>query len=114
MEYNSKENFDLLVEKGDIVQCARCGEWNAFANQDHNMDVNTKERLIPDDGFADYGQAYSDEELLTNFPNVYPITCCSGFEWECGNCGANNIPIDSPLLAEVYTHVPLEAYYEEE
>lgn len=105
-EYNSKENFDQLVEKGDIIQCPSCGEYNAYAWEDVNMDCNSGLRIKPDDGFSDGGEAYTDEECLTNWPDVYHIPSSSCWEWECGNCKAHLVEANSPILAECYTHIP--------
>lgn len=37
---------------------------------------------------------------------IETITTHSCFEWTCPHCNASLAPIDSPILAEVYTHIP--------
>lgn len=101
---NTMESFEALLACGDIVECPGCGAYNAYASQDVNMDVNTGLRIKPDDGFADGGELYTDDELLTAWPDVYSIPAASCFEWKCRNCGTNWTPIDSPINANVYTH----------
>lgn len=76
-----------LVECGDIEECAACGRLSAYAWQD-------VERL--------------------EARGVAHIGAASGFEWQCGHCSASNVPQDSPLLAEVYTHTAPEDHDERE
>jgi hypothetical protein len=87
----SNETLDIeaLVESGDIECCAACQEYSAYSwtyvtPKEHHV------RLGYDKG------------------DIAHIGACSGFEWECGHCGAHNVPEDSPLLDEVYTHVSRE------
>jgi hypothetical protein len=103
-DYNTIENFNSLVEKGDIVECPNCLKYNAYAFMDVNIDSNTGIRFINADGFADGGEAYTDDEILTNWPDVYGISSCSGFEWECGNCHTHWMDRNSPINHPAYTH----------
>jgi hypothetical protein len=82
-------DIDALVESGDIVCCAACQEHSAYSW----AYVTPKEHHF---------------RLGYNPGDIAHVGASSGFEWECGHCGANNVPEDSPLLAEVYTHVSLE------
>ena len=104
-QYNTKENFEKLVEKGDIVQCPKCEQYSAYAYMDVNIDTNTGLRLTPEDGFSDGGEFYTEDEILSNWPDVYPISACSGMgEWTCGNCKTPWMSVDSPLNHPCYTH----------
>jgi hypothetical protein len=82
-------NIEALLESGDIECCAACGEHSAYSWRY----VTPKEHH--------YRLGYNKGEIAH-------IGAASGFEWECGHCGAHNVPEDSPLLAEVYTHVSPE------
>jgi hypothetical protein len=101
---NTPESFKALLAYGDILQCPGCGAYNAYAYQDVNMDVNTGLRIKAEDGYKDGGELYTDDELLTNWPDVYHIPAASGFEWQCRNCGSDWTPIDSPINSPCYTH----------
>jgi len=76
--------IDTLLESGDLKQCAACGElsadsWNLVtAKSDFSRDAKPGE--------------------------IGHIGAASCFEWACGHCGANNVYVDAPILAEVYTH----------
>jgi hypothetical protein len=102
--YNSMENFNKLVEKGDIELCPNCNQYSAYAWMDVNIDVHTGLRLTNDDGFSDDNEPYTDDEILTNWPDVYSIPSASGFEWQCGNCKTSWMEKDSPIAANCYTH----------
>ena len=103
-EYNTIENFERLLEKGDIVQCPNCGEYNCYAWIDANMQDG--QRLTNADGLLDGNIFYTDNDILTNWPDVYHISCTSAFEWQCGNCQTCWMESDSPLNSECYTHIP--------
>lgn len=105
--YNSLEYFNKLVEKHDIEVCPICGAYSAYANQDVNMmQINGGfKRYTNQDGLSDGNEEYTNNEILTNWPNVYHIGACSCFEWQCGNCKNSFSPVDSPINAECYTHV---------
>lgn len=110
--YNTLDNFNKLIKKGDILLCPFCNQYSAYAWQDVNMDCNTGLRLTPADGLSDEGELYTDDELLSNWPDVYHIGASSGLgEWQCGNCKICFVHRDSILLAEVYTHVSPKIYY---
>lgn len=86
---NQNIDIEALKESGDIVECAGCGELSAYAWQ-----------------FVADKPSYS--RLCFEKGEIAHVGACSGSEWECGHCGANNVEADSPLLAEVYTHVAPE------
>lgn len=86
---NGTVDIDALVESGDINCCAACSEHSAFSWA----------YVTPKEQHFRLGYEPGD---------IAHIGACSGFEWECGHCGANNVPEDSPLLAELYTHVSRE------
>jgi hypothetical protein len=46
-----------------------------------------------------YDDESEDQGILT-------ITTHSCFDWTCPHCNTSLAPIDSPILAEVYTHIP--------
>jgi hypothetical protein len=81
--YNTMEVFNRLVEIGCIEYCEKCGQYSAYSYRDVNMQDGG--RLINDDGFADGGCEYSDDEILTNWPNVYSIGSAYSDGWTCGN-----------------------------
>ena len=87
MDANQEQEHDIeaLMESGAIVECARCSELSAYAWR------YVAEKPSYYRGCYDKGE-------------VAHVGACSGFEWECGHCGANNVPHDSPLLHELYTH----------
>jgi len=93
--HNTKEYFQKMLDKGNIEFCPACGCYSAYASQDINMQDG--QRLINDDGFKDGGEAYTDDEILTNWPDVYSIGACSCAGWECGNrsCGLSWVEEDS-------------------
>ena len=45
-----------------------------------------------------------DSEYDDTLPAVYHIPAASGFEWQCGKCGAHWTDADSPINAPCYTH----------
>lgn len=83
MELNQTQ-IDALLASEDLVQCAACGELSAYsfnlvtARADFRMDAKPGE--------------------------IGHVGAASCFEWECGHCGANNVDLEAPILAEVYTH----------
>jgi hypothetical protein len=86
---SEKIDVEALKASGDIVECADCGElsaysWRYVAEKEHYFRLGFEKGEIA---------------------NVGAASC---FEWDCGHCGANNVPEDSPLLAEVFTHVSQE------
>lgn len=78
-------DIEALVDIGELVRCAACGELSAFS--------------------WDHVTARSESRLDANPGDIAHVGATSFHEWECGHCGANNVEIGSPLLAEVYTHV---------
>ena len=105
MKHNSRAMFEKLLAKGDIIQCPACGEYNAYAQFDCNIDPNTGVRLTNDDGYSDGNEPYTDNDILTTWPDVYHIPSASCYEWQCGSCKLSFAPVDSPIMAECYTHV---------
>jgi hypothetical protein len=103
-QYNTMENFNKLVEKGDIIECPNCQAYNAYAWIDVNMDVNTGLRLTTEDGFSDGDEPYTEDEILSNWPDVYSIPTHSAWEWECRNCKTHWMERNSPLNHPCYTH----------
>lgn len=91
--HNTKEYFQKMLDKGDIEICPKCKCYSAYAYEDVNMQDG--QRLVNDDGFADGGEAYTDEDILTEWPDVYHIGACSCAEWQCGNCGTYWVERDS-------------------
>jgi len=75
---------ESLIESGDIVECAACGELSAYS-----FDLVT---------------ARSEYRLDANPGEIAHVGAASCWEFECGHCGANNVEVDAPILAEVYTH----------
>ena len=65
--------------------CPNCGAENCYAWDDCNDP--------------------KDSDFDANFDKVYHIPSCSGFEWTCGNCGLSFCDVNSPINAEVYTHI---------
>lgn len=84
------EKIEALLESGDLVQCAACGEISSHS-WTHVTEKETYYRLD-----------FKPGEIA----NIGASSC---FEWECGHCGANNVDADAPILAEVYTHQELAA-----
>lgn len=79
---------DELIEAGDVVECAACGEHSAYA-----WDLVT---------------ARSEFRMDAETGQIAHVGAASCFEWECGHCGAHNVHRDAPILAEYYTHVEYE------
>ena len=90
------ESLDSLIDDGSILQCPSCNAYNAYAWCDVNMDPNTHEREPRDE----------DNPITMIEENVYHIPAASCFDWQCGKCGTPWAEADSPIMAEVYTHVP--------
>ena len=89
---HTPEQLAALKEEGDVVECAACGELSAYAWQ------NVTEKP-------------SYHRMCWERGEIAHVGAASGFEWECGHCGANNVDADAPILAEVYTHYPVLAYF---
>jgi len=53
-----------------------------------------------------YNDESEDQGILT-------ITGHSCFDWTCPHCNTSLAPIDSPILAEVYSHIPWDELNEE-
>lgn len=81
----SRSDLDLeqLIQSGEVRECAACGRYSAY-NWEHVT-------------------AGVDSERCQS-THIAHIGTCSGFEWQCGHCGANNVFKDAPILAECYTH----------
>lgn len=92
------QEFEALLEKGDIEECGGCGAYSAYAYQDSNMDPNERERY---------------EDCLDEPYDIYHIGACSCFEWTCGKCGTTWAERDSVYMSECYTHVDYSAEIEE-
>jgi hypothetical protein len=101
---NTSESFNALLACGDIETCPVCGAYNAYAWQDTNMDVNSGLRMKPEDGLKDGNEFYTEEELLTNWPDVYQIPIAFGSGWECRKCGNSFVLADSSYAQNCYTH----------
>jgi len=96
--------FNLLrsgEEWDGYEHCPGCGAINAYAWQDANMDPNTRQRFY---------LCGADGVLRNRAPDIYHIPTCSAFDWSCGKCGTGWAPFDSPIMAEVYTHIPREGF----
>lgn len=85
----TQAQFDALVAKEHIVQCPCCDAYSAYCWDDVNMD--------------DEGQRY--DNCTTEPEDIWHIPSASCFEWQCGQCRNYLAPVDSPILAECYTHV---------
>jgi hypothetical protein len=96
------ETIEALKEKGDIVECAACGESSAHAWGD----VDDQPGSEPD--------ATTVATRGWSKGQVAHVGAADCFGWECGHCGARNTDRDSPTLAEVYTHVDPSTYDQEE
>ena len=79
-----------LLSDGSAEECPSCGAVSAYAWDDANYCENCTEPM---------GLELPEED------RIYHIGAASGFEWECGKCRKSWTPEDSPLTAEVYTHV---------
>lgn len=82
-----------LKDSGDIVECAACGELSAFCwdfvdEQSENPGSTIRLNWLPGE--------------------IAHVDSSSCFDWTCGHCEATNVDPDSPTLAEVYTHKPLD------
>lgn len=88
--FGIKMDLDLeaLKESGDIEECCACAGLSAYSYDLVNLDP---EKVL----FKSKGEQKS---------MIAHIGASSGFEWECGHCRANNVPVDSPLLHPCYTH----------
>lgn len=71
----TERKISRLLKKGYAETCIVCGAVSAHAWED------------------------ADEEH-----EIYHIPCASGFEWECGKCGAHHVAVDSPINHPCYTH----------
>ena len=69
-----------LVRTGDLEVCPACNAINAYA------------------------EVYCDSKDDPLTIAIYYIGVCSCFDWQCGRCGRTLGQINSPTLAEVYTH----------
>lgn len=85
-QQTTNQSIETLLASGALVRCAGCGELSSFSWQ-HVTHKQSYPRLCWQPG------------------EIAHIGAASGFEWECGHCAASNVPLDSPLLAEVFTHV---------
>lgn len=102
---NTLESFNALLEHGDIEECPGCGAFSAYAWQDVNIDSNTDQRLLPEDGLSDGGELYTEDEYLPAWPDVYHIPSASGLgEWQCGKCKTYWMEKNSPLNSPCFTH----------
>lgn len=101
--YNTMEEFQNLVNSGDILECPVCGSYSAYY-EFVNMNSDTKSRFINSDGLNDSNEEYTNDEILTNWPDVYSIGACSCFEWQCGKCKTYLMPENSPINHPCYTH----------
>jgi hypothetical protein len=71
-----------LIEKGDIEVCPCCSQASGYCWDDCNIEPNQKPGI----------------------GGIAHIPTASGFDWQCGHCGATLAPSDSPILADCYTH----------
>lgn len=90
------EEIEQKIAEGDLERCAACDEVSAY---DYTLaDMQPGET--------------ADSDTITRFGwdpgQIAIVGGASGFEWQCGHCGATNVPHNSPLLAECYTHYPPE------
>jgi len=90
---NTKAVFDRLVELEEIEFCAACNKYSAYNWRYVNMQDGV--RMVNSDGLADGAEEYSDDEILTDWPDVYHIGTCSCAEWTCGNCRTPWVEEDS-------------------
>ncbi|HNC58638.1 MAG TPA: hypothetical protein PLP33_24635 [Leptospiraceae bacterium] len=49
-------------EHGDIETCPSCGALNAYSHSLCNIDSNSGKKIMPEDGIADGGENYTEEE----------------------------------------------------
>lgn len=86
------ENLNALIEEGVIVECSACGELCS-----HDGDLVDEQE--PGSPYVVRGGWESGQ--------IASVDGASCFDWTCGHCGSTNVDPDSPTLAEVYTHTPL-------
>ena len=80
----NRKMIEALIESGDLLECSQCLELSSY-----NSNLVT---------------ARSTFRLDAKPGEIAHVGASSCHEWECGHCGANNVDIGSPILAEVYTH----------
>lgn len=85
MSDTTQVDLETLLDIGELVRCAACAELSAFSWEHVN--------------------AQSDYRLDAKPGEIAHVGASSSQEWECGHCGAHNVEIDSPFLAEAYTHI---------
>ena len=101
----TEEYAEILGPLGYEI-CPNCWALNAYAWQDSNMQPNYPHKRTYLCGI--------DGVLYNKFPDIYHIPAASCFDWTCGKCGDSFMPIDSPIAAEVYTHVDYSQMGDEE
>ncbi len=85
-------NIAELMDKGYVERCPVCGGLSAYAWDDVSPELTDHDIY--------YRRPNPNEKHL-----VAHIPSSSAFEWQCGHCGASLTSVDSPLNAEVYTHL---------
>lgn len=98
----NREELDELIAKEDIVECPNCLQLNAHCWDDSNMESVGPWKWAREAGTEN------------DVRDIYHIPSASGFEWQCGYCGTSWADIDSPIMAEVYTHIPRKDYDDEQ
>jgi bacterioferritin-associated ferredoxin len=94
-EYMNDNNISsalraIFAELGEVDEiCPVCGSSNSYCWDDCNQ---------PD-----------DKDFNDKLDVIYHIPTCSGFEWQCGKCKNSFADKNSPIMAEVYTHVDYSA-----
>ena len=87
----SKARLNHLIKCGYVEECPRCGGYSAYAWGDCDAYGEFADGIIP-------GGFRPEPGTIAHIGTAF----C--FEWECGHCGAYCVPVDSPILADVYTH----------
>ena len=91
MATTTRDDVQDLIEDGSIETCPCCGELSAYAWQDADAYDEFEDGIIPGGFTPEPG-------------TVAHIGTASGFEWECGHCGAHLVAEDSPINHPCYTH----------
>jgi len=90
-EYLNDDNISsalrvIFQELGEVDEiCPSCGAYNCYAWQDCNP---------------------NDDDILNDKKDlIYHIPTASCFDWQCGKCKLSFADKNSPIMAEVYTHI---------
>lgn len=97
----NKKDLSILIEDGSVEECQICGGHSAYAWQDVSSELSDSNDI--------YSRPTKGQGHL-----IAHIGAASGFEWECGHCGAHHVQRDSAINSECYTHVSDDAYESED